>query len=593
MNQLKDDQGFIRGMLTGNNTVMLIVGSVGSGKSILVNSIAWQMKHFNKYKIIYVTEKNDSPLENAFCGIASDSSWQKRMLESSMLTGSRTIDKEDIEIYHPFTFNFPKSRVPDCMHLFTMPISEINDLSFSVLMGRDIDSPTVKICQEVKNSLKKEDDIYSFVFKVFEKSSLSKEEHGVKFSQKSSVDSMLLPIESYGSKREVEQVKSGMSDLNEHWFLQDDECELNLTEKKLAEILNNNKTTFFTMWKLNNEKLQYFTYIDLLFKIRKLIGEHKCKREILIILEEIKILLPKTANLDYEKKLISILRKMLAGLRSSGVTILATTQSYFETNSEFRDGVHKDQVFLMSLSMEDIKSFSSNFSISIANQTMLSSLKTGEVIMASQLFERFDDPTVLKCFYVPFAHRERKMSPFVDYWKERYPDNCISYKDILEEMSKKQKECQKMQIERTENFVKKLEERKQKKAEEKEKKLEELMLRSELSQRGQTAEQQTMQTTPKKRQRKNYQFDEVTQELIEPEKTAEEKREAGICSFIKSTPDADWGSRGMLLGKSPIDLEKEAVGEALKNKDFEFIKRFSSRKFIKDNFPDKEQEVFK
>ena len=420
------------------NVLLLIVGGAGSGKSVLLNSIAWQSKEYKNAKVIYLTEKPSSPMENCFCGIERKDSGMGAQIIRDNLDSDKVPKRQEIEIFHPFTFAFPKTKVPDCMKLFTIPLKSIADESFSALLGRDMDSPSVMLAQEVKENLDDEGDIYSFLFEAFKKSSLGQADGEVKLSASISKKNMGIPVESFGSKRDVEQIKHTFRNLEHHYFLQDSECEMNLDEQKFKEIIQNNKITFFTMWQLNDKKLQYFLYIELLYKLYQYIPKYG-DRPILLILEEIKILLPRTADLNYEKAMVKILREMLAGIRSCDTDILASTQSYFETNKDFTDGVN--EVLLMKVTLQDLRRLNKEFSLSSSNYKVLNSLETGECTLMKELIEgNRDNPitaTKYRVFYVPFAHREKGYPPFWQHWKKFYPDRMTSFKLEINDMKRK------------------------------------------------------------------------------------------------------------------------------------------------------------
>lgn len=417
------------------------------------------LKYFKNYKVVFLTEKSDSQMENAFMGMEMWHTQQAKLIKNDQIYHSKLPTRDKIEIFVPFSFAFPENKVPSPIKLFTLPLREINKESFAALLSRDYESPSTILCQEVLIDLTKEDDIFSFLFRAFEKSSLHREEGDIKFINSKRPEDLGLPFESIGGKKDIEQIKVCFRKLTEYYCIQDSKCELNLSEKKLVQVLNDNKTTtFFSMWQIQDEKLKYFLYIELLLKIRSIIAKGLLRHRLLLNLEEIRTLLPKVVTTKYETELINQLLKVLFGARSSGVTTLATTQSYFDTNSSFRDG----EVFLMKLGTEDQRNFVREFNISQDNARLLNSLDRGNFTLLREVRKEKDFvASKFRAFHMPFAYREEGDDHFWTEWKRRYPQEMISYKETIEKMRNLKEEQFNKQLIRQEEYTKKLKERQQ------------------------------------------------------------------------------------------------------------------------------------
>ena len=580
------DKGGLKYLRLGSqNVLLLIVGGAGSGKSVLLNSIAWQSKQYKNAKVIYLTEKPSSPMENCFCGIERKNSFMETQIIRDNLHADKVAKKMDIEIYHPFTFNFPKTKVPDCMKLFTLPLKSVQDESFSALLGRDMDSPSVMLAQEVKENLDETSEIYSFLFEAFKKSSLMKDEE-VKLSKNISRKNMGIPIESFGSKRDLEQIKHTFRNLERHYFLQDELCDLNLDEEKFKDIIRNDKITFFTMWQLNDKKLQYFLYIELLYKLYKYIPKYG-NRPILLILEEIKILLPRTADLNYEKGMVKILREMLAGIRSCDTDILASTQSYFETNKDFTDGIN--EVLLMKVTLQDLRRLNKEFGLSSSNYKVLNSLETGQCTLMKELIEgNRDNPitaTKYRVFYVPFAHREKGYPPFWYHWKKHYPHKMVSYNDVIKKMKRKKDNNWKDHEHRIKKYLRELERKNEKPEENKEdkpKKKEKVLVNKEIApainmgaiEQNEDYDPATEDMINKYKEElpvdDNPRLSKIKEENVKVDQKKNDKSKE-CYDITNKTPEYDWETRALLVDLDPEEMKKKAT---------EYAKEIGDEKFI-------------
>jgi len=516
-----------------------------SGKSVLTNSYGWQLKRFKNYKVIYVTEKIKSPLENCFCFFPPEETYHLKLLNNYGINSKRIGElTEKIEIYHPFTFNAEFKNLPPFFNFFTFPIKELDSESFSSLTGMKLDSPAIKICDATADKISEDDDLYFFLNKVYK--DVKEEENEVSFSR--DPKDMGIPVPLLGRRSDVETIKNAFSTISKDYCLHDKKEPLNLD---LIKILNDQKTTtFFTTKWITKERNKFFIYIELLKKIDEAIASGKCKYPVLLVLEEIKILLPKTAELSYQKVLTELLRRMLSGLRSQGkgVTVVATTQSYYETNFEFRDAC--DEILLMKLSAEDRKSVARDFQITRDNFNSLNNIRTGRFVLFNQLIKADESAPIFKAFMTPFAHAEERYSDFLSYYRKKgYELNDKN--DIKLYMEKKQKTLFNEQLKRLDKY------------------------QSEMN---------------KKRTKISLEKEEINNEKSK----IEESKNENSYKLTLQHPELSWQKRANLSSyfKSARPLQKSAVSWAIKIKDFYFIKKYSQKMFVSKEFPDMFEQIY-
>lgn len=512
-----------------------------SGKTVFIQNYA---KDFRRKfgKVIYVTEKHISAMENAFMCIDTISSKQKQLLDRISMPESERYP-EKIEILHPFTFSFPTQNVPENIKLFTFSIKEVDPSSYAALIGRSPQSPASILCKQVAENLGKQEDLFSFLYKIYER---SREKEGEELSIASLRQTMGIPIESYGSKTDVQQITSKFSPLQEHYLLHRESEPLNLNEKRWKEIIQDTETiTMFTGWKIpdKDKYIRYFIIIEILQKLKEHLPSY-AKGSVLLILEEIMALLPRSVmEGSIEEVLALIIRELLVSIRSSNVTILMTTQGYNQTSPHLRI-VADENIILMKQTAEDIKAFARDFRISKHNYDTLVGLKTGEFVFLKDILGENELAPKFHCFYVPFAHREEGYKDFVTEFKKRYPNRLISHKETIKSIRKQYEECFEAHL-------------------------------------------KNMKEKEKQRREKKKQEKETTTKNL-PESTDSVDIDKKCYDFVQQNPDLSWNARTALFDGniSRNHLQKLAVKYALEIQDHDFIDRFSSKAFVRTNFPE-------
>jgi len=585
----EDKDGFTEIKIDSSGKLLMIVGGSGSGKTVLVQNIAYQSRRYAGMKVIYITEKPQSSMENSFCCLDKISEGQDRALERSMVPDTERYP-EKVEIFHPFTFNFPKTLVPDNIKLFSLSIKDVDEDSYGALLGRDVDSPSVLLCQSVADELSEKDDIFSFLFKAYQLSSSKDSEAEIK-TGKLSEKNMWIPFETYGSKRDIDQIKVTFKNLAEDYLLQPSNSPMNLSDEKLIKMIRDRETlSMFTMWKIKDKKTKYFTYIELLKRLNNVIVNNR-HPPILIILEEIKILLPKTTGdkEKYKEKLAEVLREMLAGLRSSNVTLLATTQSYYETNSDFRDGIISENVMIMKLSSEDVKSIGRDFRLNSENFNTLTTLRTGEFVFFNDIQSTQNVAEKFKVFHVPFGHREPGYDDYIHEFRKLYPDRMVTLKQEIKDVRVLFNKSSKVQKKRVTEWEQS--KRKKKKEEESSTKVVEKKLSDTIS-----------DPDLNKEEVEDFDFeDDSVRDTFEPPSKrtlykGSNRQKVGRKGYdiVMDTPSSSWKSRLVLIEDDISEaLMKKVVSEyAISIKDYEFMKSTFQKKYVKSNYLDIYEDIF-
>lgn len=419
-----------------SNTQNLIVAPPGSGKSNLTNLSAWSYWKAG-YTVIYLTEKDNSPLENAFCNFPVNAGYQKKLLEKQNLPQEIV----PIKTYHPFSFNVPyRQKFPDCMRFITFSLKDLTEDSLAALLatGTAQDSQVVRICSNILSRMKMDEGIFVFLRRFYEL--LNSDDAEVSADPRDM--GMPLSVAIPGDRRDIAKSVNAFSAFYEDFFMQEDEAPTNIS---MEDVINDQEHMhFFTAKWIKNERVRYFYLILVLESINRALASGNVKRPLCIVFEEIKILLPASATISYQMVLSERLKKMLSSMRSAakGVTTISTTQNYYLTNRDFRSSV--DNLILGRLHPEDIKSIMRDFDLTREQSAVLNRINRYEFCDFSDL--KKDDCPIFRCFICPFALKEESSKDFFAMSKIYYPEKQRMFTTEFNEMLAKREKIWQEQV---------------------------------------------------------------------------------------------------------------------------------------------------
>lgn len=446
--------------------------SHNSGKSNYSNLVAYKLWKLEKRTTIFLTEKRGDIYANAFAMFKPDAGWQLR--DMGLLRMEE--DTVPIKLWHPFTFNIPyKQKIP-LINFYTHNIKDLTEESLSIILSSTPDNKIVQICNEIKNSLKKDDNILNLLWRL----SLESSHKDIKIKE----DRIRLPIKTETSKKKYAVTAERMFEpiYTKHNFLQQESHPNNID---WVEVLNDNKQWHFfsKQWLEPDKRMVYLDLLMNLEAIDKALDSGKVKKPVTLVLEEIKALLPNFEQTIYQKALSQKLVDMFQRLRTKAF-IIVTMQSIFDTDLRLINtiGAGGGGIMLFKTPINDLKRLIKDFSFSADDQNLLYSLRSysGEYVFWGAETESEEESsklsdTKLRSYPTPFKIAEQGEKFFELY--ERYsPENT---KDNLEIYNRFNEEYRKAKEEydiRYDEWEKREKEKEQekKKAEQESKKVEEL-----------------------------------------------------------------------------------------------------------------------
>lgn len=441
-----------------DNKIILIAGTTGSGKSTFLESLVYEFWKKN-YTVVFITEKVGFEFESAFAMFPVEAQYHLDILNNEMKLKpfSKEKCKNLVKLYHPFTFNIPKDKLPP-INFFTFSLKNLKESSLiSILYGgidAGADTMAIRNSLSLLNGLKETDDMSDFILKSQESINNDKDDE-LSYDP----DKSLLPIKMAGDSKTLNKIHDGIFPFRKDYMLQPHKFKYNINMIKLLKD-NRHFHVFSTKW-IKESRLKFFTYVTLLEEIRNAIASDKVNNQILVVYEEIKFLLPVTTEISYEKELAKIIGKINTSLRMAG-SILSTTQDYYRTNKDFRTGCNEQ--FLFKLSQEDMQTFQRGALLKQSQIDILGSLNRGQYISLND-FRKFKLTKHLSNV-PPYAHTEQG-EKFIDKFNKVYPEDLKDYSELkLEMLNIRNKSEEKIgkHLEKLKERAKKEEEKKQERA---------------------------------------------------------------------------------------------------------------------------------
>jgi len=153
-----------------DNQQVLIVGTAGSGKSVLLNVTAYELWQHG-YTIVYLTEKPSREFDNAFFVFKPEEPYHLNILKNQQ---EEPLDLGDCVIrYHPlifpnktdkrFSFNFYKKTAP--FKFFSFDIRKIDNTGWASIFTSEEDKEAVRIAIDVCKDLKEGEGLWDFLYK--------------------------------------------------------------------------------------------------------------------------------------------------------------------------------------------------------------------------------------------------------------------------------------------------------------------------------------------------------------------------------------------------------------------------------------------
>lgn len=515
-----------------DNHMILVVGGAGSGKSVLAETMAWEY-YLHDHKIIYLSNKPMSEFDSAYAMFPPKQSYHLDILRAmSVKPLSQPALGNLVQLIHPITFKAPSNKNP-AIDWFGFSVKKISDEGFASILVGDVDKETVRICSNTNKKLKSSENMWDMLYKIFE--NIDKDKN--KFSK--DPNDLYIPVKQMGSKKTIERIRDSFKNFRTNMFLLPDNHPRVIDMEK---ILNDNKrmTVVCTKWGLTQRE-KYFVIIQLLKEIEQTLKDNKVKHPLVIIMEEVKILLPKSNKVSYEKELSNLLRNLLSTIRTAGkgTTVVSTTQAAWDIDQKFANSNTIN--FYFRLNKQDKTHLIKDLYTKSTMIEGLNELKRGQFTW----WEKNEDDGIFSGYDAnvpPFAHAEER-DDFFDNYKKHYKTEMVNYKKFYTDLKKEREQIEKVMRKRIKEMEKKNNEKK---------------------------ESKSKRSTAKSDVEKTKKFKEsvVVKDYVEKTKSDLYKR---CYEMKKEKPLLSWVKLGEVFGKKDMTVKKWAVKHAKLVHDEDFL----------------------
>ena len=414
-----------------------IFAKSGIGKSLFEESIVEEF-HKKRYLIIVLADPKDE-IEYGYAMFEPQATYHKRILKKE----GKKPSKKKVKLYHPFTFNIPKSKLLPEFNFFTLPLKDLGREEFSLLVESNWDSSAMKLMIDGVNSIGNDSGIYDLLHYIHLQS-------GVKSKKESSAENFYIGSGT-GDMKSMKEIISHFKPFRKDYFLSSVNCPLNLNVK---EILSDQKSYHIlsTYW-IKDPKIKEFTILAFMNQIIK--NKEFTKYPILFVIPEVRFLCPNRAE-GYKSFLAQAFRDKFSTIRNMGrgMASINSSQVWWDVDERVRDSATITFFGRLGGAL-DIERVSKALKYKRPIIELLSSMEQNCFIMKGEETEE----NVFRMLFPTHCHAEPRYN-FFEMYKRFYKNKMKKYKETYKLMQKR--------IYDEENkYKKKIEEEKRKEAEEK------------------------------------------------------------------------------------------------------------------------------
>jgi len=327
-----DAQGNIVGLVPAKKDIehWVIFGQTGSGKTTFSERITEVLYRAKKFKVVCLFDSKDD-LESAFALFPAEGETKKALLDcehwQDVHMDFRKPEGIPIKVFHPICKGLSK-KAPETFFPFTVPLVSLTKAELAFLGETDKRAVYVEQLAQLLEQ-RQEDSSLTLPEFLLSLKELKGEANAFGFHDYSLSNQFFSSAYNLFAPFSVQRMISSKK------------CPTALTDEKLVEILNDQKTytVFSTKW-LHDQKLKFFVTLALFNAIIRLKQEGKIKPNIVIKINDLHKLVPRFFVQEYQKIMISLFFDLITTCRSSGITLVCDTQDPTAINSRLIGQFH-------------------------------------------------------------------------------------------------------------------------------------------------------------------------------------------------------------------------------------------------------------
>lgn len=410
--------------LTKKSIMTIICTQSGGGKSLCAEGMVESYYKSNKTIIVSLNDPKRN-FETAFIGFPATEEYHINELK----TQGRKPEGLPIRLWHPFSFDIPKHKLPK-INFFTIPFSTIDRELLSFLFETSNDTDEIK---QILNSLRDLKPSQGFLEAIYKISSDLKDEEervGTRKIAKPKPPFYTTKVMS-GTIANVADIQSAMTPFLIDYFIAPENSPINFNVEDI--IRDQEHIHVFSFKWIKDDKVALFSMMCFLKAI--LSASDRIKNQMVFLIEETPTLFPNKPD-GFRKYITVFTSKILKLLRASAMMIIGTTQNLGDIDEKILDAFPKKFLGKI-MSFTDTFALSKELKISRDSLELLKDVKKGRFYDLNELAtNEATRPTVMKLS--TGAHAEEGMKFLAVYEKyhemnpERYP--MQDYRDLIKQM---------------------------------------------------------------------------------------------------------------------------------------------------------------
>lgn len=406
------------------NQILIVGGSGIAGKTMFVEYLAWCL-HIHGYTVISISDVKDK-IEIGFCMFEP--------LENYHIYRNKKwgvpIRKVKAKIYHPFTFNIPKRKLPE-MTIYTIPIKSIGRQSLSYIAETDQDTTSIKILMDSINNLKKNEGLHHLIYNAENLTEVNTPYLGMQL-RKTEANSFFTKGSQIGNLKSITQIIGYFKPFQTDYILSPEKCELNINMEKI--INDYHHYHILTTKYIRDPKMKSFV-IDNFLQMIVETAKDKAKHPIVILMDELRDLVPQKPE-GYQIYLANNMRHNLSTMRNiggselhgGGISSISATQVYWDVDSRVTNSMTIN-FFGKTEAVADVEKLAKALRLNTKDMHRLLELQKGEFVTKD--LKKYSEP--FRPYLPPHRHAEVGYN-FEEHYQREYSDKMKSYQEEIKYM---------------------------------------------------------------------------------------------------------------------------------------------------------------
>ncbi len=398
----------IKKLKSGGEGHVLFIAQTGATKTLAIERFVEE--HHKKGHIVVYIESSKANLE---AGASAFKPTMQYHLNKLKFQGENPQSKK-IKLYH-LNSNIPTFKTIPELKIWTMNIKKFDRLLTSFIFENSGETSSISALNTAIERLKKNEGFFDLIVKLKQGNIKEKQD--------------LFSFESKASSINVNTILNFLGRFKDQPIIMPQSFKHNLDIVKILQ----DQTSYhiFSNRYSNDEKIRDLATLYILNEIRRAKASGKIKKEIIIVLDELKTIAPNNPLYDFQRILNKLLTELLSVCRSLGIRIIGASQIYSEIDSAVRQSF-SHIILGRTSALQDLYDIGKIIGLNQYERDDILSLKHNEFYLLS---EDVGEKGIWHFHLPKHAHAERNQV-FDKQFSETFPERMKNHKDIINEIKK-------------------------------------------------------------------------------------------------------------------------------------------------------------